>query len=129
MSPSGTGVRAFYHGGIADRKNNEVGIETFCRKGFLTITGESLNGSGLLALPEAVADELARRMGLDRKNGAGTNGANGTNEEDFKNSKLPPVSIEIIRKALSFIPADDRERWVCMGMAVKSEHGDAGFEV
>ncbi len=32
-----------------------------------------------------------------------------------------------IREALQFIPAVDRETWVKMGMAVKSELGDAGF--
>lgn len=34
-----------------------------------------------------------------------------------------------VESALSFIPADDRETWIAMGMAVKSELGDAGFDV
>ena len=34
-----------------------------------------------------------------------------------------------IQSALSFIPADDRETWVAMGMAVKSEVGEEGFAV
>ena len=34
-----------------------------------------------------------------------------------------------IESALSFIPSDDRETWIAMGMAVKSELGDAGFDV
>jgi putative DNA primase/helicase len=34
-----------------------------------------------------------------------------------------------VRRALSVIPAEDRDLWVRMGMAVKSELGDAGFEV
>jgi hypothetical protein len=34
-----------------------------------------------------------------------------------------------IRDALYFIPAANRETWVRTGMAVKSELGDAGFEV
>jgi putative DNA primase/helicase len=33
-----------------------------------------------------------------------------------------------IKAALAFIPADHRETWVQMGMAVKSELGDAGFD-
>ncbi len=37
--------------------------------------------------------------------------------------------IERIREALHFIPACDRDTWVKMGMAVKSEFGDAGFDV
>lgn len=31
--------------------------------------------------------------------------------------------------ALAFIPADNREVWVSMAMAVKSEFGDAGFDI
>ena len=34
-----------------------------------------------------------------------------------------------IASALAFIPADHRETWVAMAMAVKSEMGDAGFEL
>jgi len=37
-------------------------------------------------------------------------------------------NIERIRDALHFIPASDRNTWVQMGMAVKSELGEAGFE-
>ena len=36
---------------------------------------------------------------------------------------------ERIRAALSCIPADNRDTWLRMGMAVKSELGDAGFDV
>ncbi len=34
-----------------------------------------------------------------------------------------------IREALQFIPATDRDTWVKMGMAVKSELGDSGFDL
>ena len=34
-----------------------------------------------------------------------------------------------IREALQFIPASDRGTWVKMGMAIKSEVGDAGFDL
>lgn len=37
--------------------------------------------------------------------------------------------MEKIREALSFIPADDRDVWVKMAMAVKCELGEAGFDV
>jgi putative DNA primase/helicase len=36
---------------------------------------------------------------------------------------------ERARSALAFIPADDRDLWVRMGMALKSELGDAGFDL
>ena len=34
-----------------------------------------------------------------------------------------------IREALQFIPASDRDTWVKMGMAIKSEVGDEGFDL
>jgi putative DNA primase/helicase len=38
-----------------------------------------------------------------------------------------PTSISIIEQALSFIPADAYYIWILVGMALKSELGDAGF--
>ena len=37
--------------------------------------------------------------------------------------------IDRINSALAFVPADDREIWLKMGMAIKSELGDSGFHV
>ena len=37
--------------------------------------------------------------------------------------------IDRIRSALNFIPSDDRDTWLKMGMAIKSELGDTGFGV
>ena len=34
-----------------------------------------------------------------------------------------------IGSAISFIPAIDRELWVEIGMALKSELGDSGFDI
>lgn len=34
-----------------------------------------------------------------------------------------------IESALSFISSDERETWVCMGMAIKSEIGESGFDL
>ena len=39
------------------------------------------------------------------------------------------IDFNHIREALSFVPATDREIWVRMGMAVKSELGEPGFEL
>jgi len=39
------------------------------------------------------------------------------------------IDIDRIREALSFVPSTDRETWVRMGMAVKSELGESGFEL
>ena len=42
---------------------------------------------------------------------------------------MMPTSREHLRAALSHIPASDRDVWLRMGMAVKSELGDTGFDI
>lgn len=42
---------------------------------------------------------------------------------------MDALSIETIQEALTYIPADDRETWYKMAMAVKSELGESGFDV
>jgi putative DNA primase/helicase len=39
------------------------------------------------------------------------------------------ADIDRIREAVSFVPPDDRDTWLKMGMAIKSEIGDSGFDV
>lgn len=39
------------------------------------------------------------------------------------------VTPELVAEALSFVNADDRETWICMGMAVHDALGDAGWPV
>ena len=34
-----------------------------------------------------------------------------------------------IEQALRFIPAHDRDMWVAIGMAIKAELGDSGFDI
>lgn len=37
------------------------------------------------------------------------------------------ASLETAERALGYIAPDDRETWICMGMALKAEFGDAAF--
>lgn len=54
ISPSGKGVRAFYQGKYDNRKHLEKGVEVFCSKGFLTVTGNRLNADGISPLSPKV---------------------------------------------------------------------------
>ena len=60
LSPSDKGVRAFYFGTYADRKHLEKGVEIFCGKGFLTITGNRINANPIIPLPDAVRAKFDR---------------------------------------------------------------------
>ena len=48
ISPGGAGVRAFYSGEYPDRKHLEKGIEIFCQKGFLTLTGNRISADDII---------------------------------------------------------------------------------
>jgi putative DNA primase/helicase len=47
----------------------------------------------------------------------------------MSNANRKPASPIEIERALSSIPAHDRETWIQCGMAVKAELGDAGFDI
>lgn len=47
----------------------------------------------------------------------------------FSNSAAGPVTMDAARAALALIPADDRDLWLRIGMALKSEFGDSGLEL
>ncbi|MCE3603007.1 DUF927 domain-containing protein [Massilia sp. P8910] len=40
-----------------------------------------------------------------------------------------PVTLDAARAALTFVPANDRDKWYRIGMALKSEFGDGGWEL
>lgn len=42
---------------------------------------------------------------------------------------MVPASIEMIRAALQFVSAADTDDWIMAGMALKSEFGEAGFDL
>lgn len=62
-SPSGRGLRAFFAGEFPDRKNLLAGIEIFCRQGFLTVTGDRINGCELSRLSEPLRAKLRQLVG------------------------------------------------------------------
>lgn len=76
-SPSDTGARVFYRGlmppALRDKKHKEgdTGFETFCTKGFVTVTGKELGlfsvmGDPLPQLPEGVVTFAEQRFGRAR---------------------------------------------------------------
>lgn len=53
-------------------------------------------------------------------------GSNRIGRDHYTNA---PPSLEKIESALRHIPSDDRETWLRVGMALKSELGHAGFDI
>lgn len=58
VSPSGKGVRGLYFGEYADRKHLDAGVEVFCTKGFLTLTGDRRTIDDIVPLPAAVRSKF-----------------------------------------------------------------------
>jgi hypothetical protein len=72
LSPSGKGVRAFYLGEYQDRKHLDKGVEIFCKKGFLTLTGDRLTVDDVIPLPIAVRSKLDALFASQRAKSART---------------------------------------------------------
>ena len=58
VSPSGTGLRAFWTGVARDGKNHEAGVELFHSKGFVTVTGDFFEGSEFAQLKPEICSRL-----------------------------------------------------------------------
>ncbi len=129
LSPSGTGVRAFVLGDLADRKRHagdgrDYGLETFARKGFVTFTGHVLadclltGSDGVIAPPSAALLRL-----VEQRFGAPRVGA--TDAE-------PSLTLEQVRECLGAItPPAGYDEWLRLMMAVHFETGgsDEGLEL
>lgn len=126
VSPSGTGIRAFWRGTARDGKDHERGFELFHSKGFVTITGNvvpnlhSIMGTGALPLLDAATRNRLETL------------SSKTQSPD-ESPVAPLVAIPtmgheaidwpVIESAVAAINPDcSREEWIKVGMALHS-HG------
>ncbi len=125
ISPSGTGVRAFYRGVLANRKSTArdlpFGFETFSDKGFVTFTGDVIEQCSMLGDEDTVAPLPAVLLSLygDRFPERG----------EREPAQRAGLTIKRVRGALARIDPDcDHETWFHAGLACHFELGDEGFE-
>jgi len=131
FSPSGKGVRAFFHGNLGNRKDphsEPFGLETFSTKGFVTVTGDVLpivelvgNTDFIAPLTSSVNDLCLERFGNHPPKGAVT-------------TENKPVGLTRgqIEEALSVLPDDQSyDDWLKVGMALHHEFSgsDDGFNM
>lgn len=136
-SPSDTGARVFYRGmmppALRDKKHKEgdTGFETFCAKGFVTVTGKELGifsalGAPLPALPESVVTFAENRFQRAR-----TDSGAPTFDPDcpFSSSsdRHADVDLEGLRWMLDQLGSDfydDYEKWRDVGFCIHHQfHG------
>ena len=124
-SPSGRGVRAFLRGTMSNKKHDAgqpTGIEVFCDKGFVTITGDVLPGCPDIAtLTEDRRAAINARLGRMEVPPA------------LANQYLGPVVVDDrvlvdLRSALNAIAADNRDDWVYIGQCLRPL-GNVGEEL
>lgn len=125
LSPSGSGVRAFWFGSATDGKNHAEGFELFYRSGFVTVTGNRIGGEAPETLTPAVAARLQTLVATPPQ----TRPQERSELVDaMRQLAASGAVLADVREALSVIPADDRALWVRMGHALKTL-GDAALEI
>ena len=130
ISPSGTGVRAFWQGVSSDGKNNDTGYELFHAMGFVTVTGHVVKNDyhrrhpgnkSLTVLDSIVRSELERLCRAPGKSEA-LLPVDSTIDITIPEvcEPLPAHAIADLRNALVYMRADDRELWQRMGHCLKT---------
>jgi hypothetical protein len=91
ISPSGTGIRAFWFGEASNGKNQDTGFELYSEKQFLTVTGDQLQNTHWLtdfdgALPTLDDETRMELEALSRPKGATSNRAPVLSKTDRANA-------------------------------------------
>ena len=130
LSPSGAGVRAFMLGELQDKKSyadeNRFGFEVFCRKGFVTVTGQTLDicrvfeSENIVAtLTPQIQEFYAERFGDGATPAAPINDLN----RAFALHRVNDETISDLRSAingLSLARVEGYESWINIGQALAS---------
>ena len=134
ISPSGTGIRAFFRGDLGNHKSSRdaehaYGVEVFSSSGFVTVTGKHGGMTTMLDLQDTIApvskelvDFCTSRFGPNRPQSVAN--------DDFRAGHEPPVGLsdqEIACYLSDLDPGMGRDDWIKVGMAVHHETGGGGF--
>lgn len=148
FSPSGTGVRAFFRGSLRDDKDHNedkthgFGVEFFCRKGYVTVTGNVTGDCEMWGWTETVApltDEIVslyrQRFGGVAGGAAGGTAAVGDEVDDSWFTSLAPKVGLSVEKATALVNALDEDcgyrDWLQAGQALHHEFdgSDTGLAI
>ena len=125
-SPSGTGLHIFYRGTGVHKKNIPAGVESFFGKGYLTFTGDRINGIDILAISPERKARLAELVGK-REPGAVAKAKPTAGAADVA------ALLRRLEGALPYLKedADDRDDWLKVGWAIGRDTNQSpeGFEL
>lgn len=142
LSPSGSGVRAFFRGALADRKDHNAGgrhafaVEVFHAKGFVTITGNLLPQCELFGFAETVAPLSPAVLAMYRERfpeGGAAAGFDDLSDERALLAMAPKVGLSLaqIFAGLDLLDPDcGYEDWLRIGQSIhhETDGGDEGLE-
>lgn len=128
-SPSGNGIRAFMLGNLGNDKDahgEQFGFEVFSTKGFVTVTGQTLEACRILGNEKVLANitPLVQELYTERFGQKNT----APSSEDFtRNAALRNVDAETIAdlrdavcNGLAVRRANEYSEWINVGLALKS---------
>lgn len=141
FSPSGTGVRAFMFGALPNKKSfkggNEnwpYGFETFCKNGFVTVTGKITPVCDMMGLQTKISGLTPSVEKLFEKRFGSIKESNAPSDQrisrQFTLARATAKTVEDVRRALASLPeeyATDYDKWINTGEALKSL-AQAGFD-
>lgn len=140
FSPSGKGVRAFFRGVVQDRKDHDeggekgFGVEVFCAKGYVTVTGNITPDCEMWGWGETIAPltEAVKTLYQQRFGDAGRSSAD--SDDDWFASLTPKVGLSV-EKATALVNALDADggydEWLKAGQALHHEFdgSDTGLSI
>lgn len=128
FSPSGTGLRMIFSRNMGtNAKNNDVGLELFCTKGYATITGRSYHPRPRAVLPLTDEQRAVLRKHL------GMRPSKPKDDDSSIPSPLTDTRIRDVVKALKHVHPDcNYDEWIMIGQALHSGNPSpegAGFKL
>lgn len=122
-SPSGTGFHIIVAGETETFKSNKIGLEVFCSSQYFTFTSRHFAGAPAEVMP--ISETVLNRLRATVK-GARPQHA------PIQDAPAPPGDVDDrarLEAALAFVPADEHDVWIRVGMGLYSALGEGGFRL